>query len=112
MILATVKMNVILSKRKEFLQAACGLIDRFRDQKHCLNCHLYMDVEQENVLYLVAEYATKKNLTDHLKSQHFNALLGAMSLLCESYEIKVNSIAGTLDLEGLKKHAQVEKSVQ
>jgi quinol monooxygenase YgiN len=55
-------------------------------EKGCRRCDFCQSVEDENRLFLLEEWDTRKNLMTHLKSDHFKVLRGAMNLLQEPYE--------------------------
>lgn len=95
MIDATIKMTVPADKRMEVLQTVKSLLDPIRSESGCLGCHCCVDAEFENIIILRLEWNTNKDLAAHLKSDHFNILLGAMKLLFVQPEISFNTIAST-----------------
>ena len=102
MIVLAVKMSVLPQKRKELLQTAQALIQRTRKQKGCISCHFYQDIENENTFNLVEEWKTQVDLDNHLGSDHFGILLGAMNLLSEPTKIKFNAVSYTGGMKTLK----------
>jgi quinol monooxygenase YgiN len=54
-----------------------------------VSSQIYQDLEDESVLYLVEEWESREALDDHLRSDHFGVLLGAMNLLRDAPEIKL-----------------------
>jgi len=100
-VLAT-RMKVLLQKRKELLQTVEALIQRTRKQNGCISCHFYQDIENENAFNLVEEWKTQVDLDNHLGSDHFGVLLGAMNLLSEPTEIKFNAVSHTGGMKTLK----------
>jgi quinol monooxygenase YgiN len=50
-------------------------------------------MEDENELRILEEWDTRKNLNNHLKSDRFRVLRGAMNLLREPYEILFHAVA-------------------
>lgn len=76
-------MNVITEKRIELTQTIASLSVITRMEKGCQRCDIYQSLEDENRLLLIEEWDTRKNLTNHLKSEKFRVLLGAMNLLKE-----------------------------
>ena len=49
-------------------------------------------MEDENRLFLLEEWDTQKNLKNHLKSERFTVLQGAMNLLKEPYKIMFHTV--------------------
>jgi hypothetical protein len=50
-------------------------------------------MEDENELRILEEWDTRKNLNNHLKSDRFRVLRGAMNLLREPYEMLFHTVA-------------------
>ncbi len=103
MIDASIKMTTPPAKRKEILQAVKAILEPIRLEQGCIECHCYVDIEAENSIYIKEEWETRDDLDAHVRSAHFGILLGAMKMLTEEPEIRVNSISSTTGLEELKK---------
>jgi quinol monooxygenase YgiN len=86
MILIITRMKVLSVKRMELSQTIASLSGSIRMEKGCRRCDFCQSVEDENRLFLLEEWDTRKNLMTHLKSNHYKVLLGAMNLLQEPYE--------------------------
>lgn len=102
MIVITIGMKVYPEKRKEFLQTVRALIDSIRNEKGCISYRLYQDIENENDLILVDEWETQEDLDNHLQSDCFGVLIGAMSLLSEPPEIKFNAVSHKAGMEAIR----------
>ena len=81
MILVIMRMKVISEKRLELSQAIVSLTDAIRAKKGCRSCDFLQSLENENELCLIEEWDTLKNFKDHLKSELFKVVRGAMNLL-------------------------------
>ena len=92
MILVTIRMRVLSEKRKELAQTIASLIGSIRAAKGCRRCDCYQNVEKENELCLLEEWDTRKNLMNHLKSEGFKVLRGAMNLLQEPYKMTFHTV--------------------
>jgi quinol monooxygenase YgiN len=101
MIDVTIKMSVPADKRMEVLQTVKSLLGPIRNEPGCLSCHCSVDAESEHIIIFRQEWKTKKDLSAHLKSDHFSILLGAMKLLCNEPEIRFNTIASTAGKEAI-----------
>ena len=87
MILVIMRMKVLSEKRKELSQTIASLIGSIRTEKGCRRCDFCQSMEDENELCLLEEWDTQGNLKDHLKSERFRVLRGAMNLLQGPYEM-------------------------
>jgi quinol monooxygenase YgiN len=102
MIETIIKMTVPSEKLKEVLQTIKAILGPIRREHGCISCNCSMDVEDENVLFFEEEWKTKEDLENHLRSDHFGVLNGAMKLLREEPSIRFNTIASTAGLEEIK----------
>jgi len=79
-------MKVLPEKRMELSQTIASLSSSIRKEKGCRRCDFCQSLEDENRLFLLEEWDTQKNHINHMKSDHFKVLRGAMNLLEEPYE--------------------------
>jgi quinol monooxygenase YgiN len=98
----TIRMAVNPNKRKELLQTIKALLEDNRKKSGCVSSQLYQDLEDESVLYLVEAWGSREELDDYLRSNHFGVLLGAMTLLRETPEIKLNEVSRTGGVEVIR----------
>jgi len=102
MIESTIKMTVPIEKRKEVLQTVKAILGPIRRERGCISCNCYVDVEDENVLFFEEEWKARADLENHLRSEHFGVLNGAMRLLRVEPDIRFNTIASTAGPEAIK----------
>lgn len=57
-----------------------------------MRCNFCQNLENENEFYLLEEWDTQESLKNHLRSDRFKVLRGAMVLLKESYEMMMNIV--------------------
>ena len=88
MITVTISMHVPPEKTKEFLQTMFFIIKSARGEPGCLSYHFYQDMEVGNKYRLVGKWTRQEDMYNHLRSDTFSILLGAMNLLKESPDIK------------------------
>ncbi len=103
MMVSSTKISVQPENRKELLQTLQMLLGRIRQEKGCIKCNVYQDVENENAFIFIEEWETEADLDKHLGSDRFGVLLGAVKLLSETSEIKFTTLAQTTEIEALKK---------
>jgi quinol monooxygenase YgiN len=87
MILVVIRMKVLPEKYLELSQTMVSLIGTIRTEKGCRRCDFCQNMENEKELILLEEWDTQGNLMNHLKSERFRILRGAMNLLKEPYEM-------------------------
>lgn len=92
-ILVLIRMKVLAEKREELSQTIVSLIGFLRTEKGCLRCDFCQGVENVNELRILEEWDTQENFNNHLKSERFRILRGAMNLLQEPYEMIVHTAA-------------------
>ena len=102
MIEATIKMTVPVEKRKEVLQTARAILGPIRRERGCISCNCYVDVEDESILFIEEEWKTRDDLENHLRSDRFGVLNGAMRLLHVEPAIRFNTISSTAGPEAIK----------
>ena len=102
MIEAIFKMTVPVEKRKEVLQTIKAILGPIRRERGCISCHCYVDVEDEGLFLFEEEWKTREDLEDHLRSDHFSILNGAMRLLRAEPDIRFNTISATAGVEAIK----------
>jgi quinol monooxygenase YgiN len=86
MILAIIQMKVLSEKRMELTQTIASLSDYIRKEEGCQRCYFCQSIGDEDQFFLIERWDNEKNLMNHLKSDHFRVLRGAMGLLKEPYE--------------------------
>jgi quinol monooxygenase YgiN len=92
MVLVITRMKISAAKRLELSQTIASLIGSMRTEPGCRNIHFCQNVENENELYLLEEWENQETLKNHLKSERFRVLLGAMNLLQEPHEMQVHNL--------------------
>ena len=102
MIETTIKMTVPADKRKEVLQTIKAILGPIRRERGCISCNCYVDVENEQFLFLEEEWKSGEDLENHLRSEQFGVLNGAMRLLLVEPDIRFNTIASTAGPEAIK----------
>lgn len=101
MILVKITMNVLPAKQKELVQTLLSMIGSMQRQAGCLGYHLFCNIEDENLLNLIEEWRTRKDLNHHLRSEMFGVLLGTKSLLCEPPAIQILTVSQSEGMEAV-----------
>lgn len=103
MILVITRMKISAAKRLELSQTIASLVGFMRTEPGCRRFDFCQNVENENELYLLEEWENQENLKNHLLSNHFRVLRGAMNLLQEPYEMQFHTLFHPSGMEGLKR---------
>lgn len=93
MIIVITRMKVLSEKHRELSQTIASLSGSIRLEKGCRRCDFCQSIEDENRLFLLEEWDTRKNLAIHLKSEHFKVIRGTMNLLKEPYEMMFHTVS-------------------
>jgi quinol monooxygenase YgiN len=88
----TVEMALVSRKRKELLMTLHDMLGAIRSQVGCRDCNACLNIENNRVLNLIITWDTQGNLNTYLKSKLYQALLGAIRLLCETHRINFKVI--------------------
>ena len=88
MFVSTTSIKALPEKRKECLQTVQLLVDPIRSQRGCRTYRYYQDMENDDIFLLVGEWDTRKDFENHLKSDYFQVLQGALVLLQEPLNVK------------------------
>ena len=99
MIVVRISINVLPEKQKELVQTILSMIGPMEKEAGCLSYALFCNVQDKNLLNLLEEWQTRKDLDRHLRSEMFSVLLGAKSLLFHPPQIQIHTVS---HLEGIE----------
>jgi quinol monooxygenase YgiN len=102
MIVVRIAMNVLPEKQKELVQTILSMIGPMEKEAGCLSYALFCNIENKNLLNLLEEWQTRKDLDRHLRSEMFSDLLGTKSLLCEPSQIQIHTVSHSEGMESVK----------
>ena len=94
MILAMTRAKAHPRKRRELLQTFLSLLGPIRKEKGCLGSHFCQSIEDENDFILVEEWKTQVDFENHIRSEEFRVLHGALNVLCLPLETRMNVFSG------------------
>ena len=95
MIIVKILMNALPEKRKEVFQTLLSRIDSIRQKKGCQCCHVFQDIENENIFCLIENWEAREDLENHIRSPAFGVLLGTKFLLKEPHDIQIHTVLHT-----------------
>jgi quinol monooxygenase YgiN len=101
MIVVRITMQVLPEKQKELVQTILSMIGSMEKVAGCLSYALFCNLEDRNLLNLLEEWQTRKDLDQHLRSDLFSVLLGTKSLLTEPHGIHIYTIDQSEGIEAV-----------
>ena len=81
MLISMIHVEVKKNKRDEFLKTLTALGKRFRRARGCITYLLGLDIENENLFYMIGEWRTQEDYDEHANSPEFEVLQGAVRVL-------------------------------
>ena len=102
MIIVRITMNALLEKRTEVMQTLLSMIESTENERGCLSCHAFRDIEDKNGFDLITEWETHEDLDHYIRSDRFSVLLGTKSLLCEPPQIRIHTVSHSEGMETVK----------
>ena len=101
-IIVRITMNALMEKRTEVMQTLLSMIEPTENERGCLSCHVFRDIEDKNDFDLVLEWETREDLDHYIRSDRFSVLLGTKSLLLEPLQIGIHTISRSEGIEAVK----------
>ncbi len=102
MIITTIKIKVPPDKRQEILQTINTLTGPIRREPGCRSCDLYLDTENADAFLLVQEWTGQEDFERHVRAAAFSTLLGALTLLNERPDVRINTVTNAAGMEKIK----------
>lgn len=98
MIILFISVKVTPKKRFEFEQTMESLIDDLRTEKGCLDYTVCRDFKDPNAFSIINKWKQKVNLINHIQTNSFAILVGAIANLCEEDSMNITLTASTKEL--------------
>ena len=105
MIVTTIRMQTTPQNRKELMQTFRSLSQPIRTERGCKSCRVYREVGNEETVIVIQEWDSRNHLDNHLRSDEFAVMIGAMSLLerPETVEFQVlDQLEGSRSVEAIR----------
>jgi quinol monooxygenase YgiN len=98
-IVNTTRIIVRPEHRKELFQTLHTLLGPIRREKGCLAYRCYLEAGNENCTVLIGEWETQEDWDNHLRSDDFAVLLGAITVLTSTSNIDFKLLSYKAGLE-------------
>ena len=103
MIHATIRMIIPPQKCDEALKILRSMAEQCREDPGCLSCHIYGDLQENNVLMLEEVWRSEEDLDLHLRSDEYRNLLLVLELALRQPEIRFDTISSSTGIETIEK---------
>ena len=103
MISSTIRMTIPAKKHNDALRIIKSIAMQSRDNKGCLGCCIFKDVEDRNVLVFQERWKDEENLKRHLRSEEYRNLLLVLELSLQEPEIRFDTISSSTGIETIEK---------
>ena len=103
MVHATIRMIIPLQKRGEALRILRSMADQCKVQSGCLGCHIYGDIQEDNVLIFEEMWRNEKDLIQHLQSKKYHDVLLVMEMALKHPEVRFNTVSTSTGMETIEK---------
>ena len=103
MILATIRMTIPPQKRGEALKILRSVAEQCRDDPGCLSCHIYEDLQENNVLMFEEVWRAEEDLDLHLRSDEYRKVLLVVEMALKQPEIRFDTISSSTGIETVEK---------
>jgi len=101
MIVVRITLHALYEKQKELVQTILSLMQSMEKEAGCISYAFFCSIEDRNLLSLLAEWRTRKELDKHLGSEMFGILMGTKSLLNEPMQVQIHTVIGTEGMEAV-----------
>jgi quinol monooxygenase YgiN len=103
MILSTIRMMIPPQKRNEALKILRSITDQCSGYRGCLSCHIYEDLQENNILMFEQAWRADEDLDLHIRSDEYLNLLLVLEMALQQPEIRFDKIAHSTGIETIEK---------
>jgi len=103
MILASIRMRISPRNRDEALRILRSTAEENRILPGCLNCRIYEDLQEDNVIMFEELWRSEEELEQHLRSEEYRRVLLALEMALQHPEVRFNRISSSSGIETIEK---------
>ena len=103
MILSTIRMKIPPKKRNEALKILRSTAEQCKVHSGCLGCHIYEDLQEDNVLTFEEMWRSEEDLERHLRSKEYRNVLLVMEMALKHPEVRFNKVFTSTGIEMIEK---------
>ena len=101
--LATIGMTIPAKKRGEALKILKSIAGHCKIDPGCLGCHIYEDLQEDNVLVYEEIWRSEEDLERRLRSAEYRSLLLVMEMALKHPEVRINKVGTSMGMEMIEK---------
>src|SRR4051812_20118377 len=95
MVLLRARIRVEAAQRTKVIRSLSRILGPLRATSGCSGCHLYADLEDENVLMFAEEWGDEESLANHLRGENARVLLSVLDLASARPEVRLDTVRET-----------------
>jgi quinol monooxygenase YgiN len=99
LIIITIEMDIPHHKTKELLQTLVLISEQMSLENGCIRCGFFKDVCDENRYRLIGKWENEDDLNNHLQSEEFNFLFGALSFIKKQPRMRLDVVSSIQGIE-------------
>ena len=99
-------------KREEFLESVKIYQANIRKQPGCLSFDIYQDADEENIYRLLGVWESAKVLEKYFQTREFELLIGAVKVLCNTFEIETTEVLNVGNLDWARRQIRSRKNIK
>ena len=103
MMLATIRMTLPAKKHDEALKILKSEAKRCKVHPSCLGCHVYEDLQEDNVLVYEEMWRSEEDLKRRLRSAEYRTMLLVMEMALKHPEVRFNKVSTSTGFEMIEK---------
>jgi quinol monooxygenase YgiN len=103
MVLATIRMIIPRKKRDEALKILRSMAVQCEGHSGFLGCHIYEDVQEDNVLMFEEMWRNEEDLARHLRSERYRDVLLVMEMALKHPEVRFNTVSTSAGMETIER---------
>lgn len=99
MVVGTLRIQVPLNRRAEVIQILRSIQGPVSVEPGCVGCHIYEEEDPEPAVVLVERWESEAALEEHIRSDTYRWVLGAIELSGKPPEVRFDSVSSTRGME-------------
>jgi quinol monooxygenase YgiN len=103
MVLATIRMIIPPKKREGALKILRSTAEQCKVDPGCLSCHIYNDVQEDNVIMFEETWRNEEDLAQHLRTKEYQNVLLVMEMALKHPEVRFNTVSTSTGMETIEK---------